>query len=140
MLLLASEEAVANYKLTPLAEIISAEETSTIPENFGIAPAGAIRKALDSSGLGLKDIGLFEINEAFAAQSLCLLKEIEIDISLLNVNGGAIALGHPIGASGARIIVTLLHEMLKRNTELGLASLCIGSGEAMALIIKGLLS
>ncbi|MBM3699297.1 MAG: thiolase family protein [Actinobacteria bacterium] len=140
MLLLASEEAVANYNLNALAEIISAEEISTIPENFGIAPAGAIKKALDSSGLGLKDIGLFEINEAFAAQCLCLLKEIDIDTKLLNVNGGAISLGHPIGASGARIIVTLLHEMLKRNTMLGLASLCIGSGEAMALIIKGLLS
>ncbi|MBN1299430.1 MAG: thiolase family protein [Actinobacteria bacterium] len=138
MLLLASEEALKKYALTPLAEIIATSEVSMAPEDFGIAPVEAIRNVLLYSGLGLKNIGLFELNEAFACQSLCVLKQTGIDGSILNVNGGAIALGHPIGASGARIIVTLLHEMLKRKISLGLASLCIGSGEAMAVIIKNI--
>jgi acetyl-CoA C-acetyltransferase len=124
------------YGLNPLAEIISVAETGLEPALFGIAPVAATRKACEQAKISINDIKLFEFNEAFAAQSLCVLKDLGIDQGRVNVNGGAVALGHPIGASGARIIVTLLHEMLKEKITYGLASLCIGSGEAMAVIIK----
>ena len=86
----------------------------------------------------MKDIGLVEANEAFAAQALCVLRDLEADMSTVNVNGGAIALGHPIGASGARILVTLIHEMKKRGTQYGLATLCIGGGQGISLIVEGI--
>jgi len=136
MLLVASQKAVDFYGLNPLAEIISVAETGLEPALFGIAPVAATRKACEQAKISINDIKLFEFNEAFAAQSLCVLKDLGIDQGRVNVNGGAVALGHPIGASGARIIVTLLHEMLKEKITYGLASLCIGSGEAMAVIIK----
>ena len=106
------------------------------PEYFGTASIYAINIALKTAGLKLKDIELSELNEAFAAQALIVLEKLGIDRSIVNVNGGTIALGHPIGASGCRIIVTLLQEMIKRDNRLGLASLCIGSGEGMATIIE----
>jgi acetyl-CoA C-acetyltransferase len=136
LLLIASQKAVDFYGLNPIAEIISVAETGLEPALFGIAPVAAARKACEQAKINISDIKLFEFNEAFAAQSLCVLKDLKIDPELVNVNGGAVALGHPIGASGARIIVTLLHEMLKEKITYGLASLCIGSGEAMAVIIK----
>lgn len=136
MLLVASENALNFYGLEPLAEIIAVSEAGLEPALFGVAPVPATKKACEMAQVGLNEIELFEYNEAFAAQSLCVLKDLKIDPGIVNVNGGAVALGHPIGASGARIIVTLLHEMIKQGTGYGLASLCIGSGESMAIIIK----
>ena len=102
----------------------------------GIGPVPAIRKAVEKAGLGLDAIDLFEINEAFAGQYLAVEKELRLDRERVNVNGGAIALGHPIGASGARILVTLLHAMKDRDAKLGLASLCIGGGQGISMIIE----
>jgi len=135
-LLIASDSITEKYNLKPLAEIVAVSEIGTDPKYFGVAPVEAINKVLDISGLDIKDIGLIELNEAFAAQSLAVINKLKLDTAIVNVNGGAIALGHPIGASGARIIVTLVHEMIKRNLTYGLASICIGSGEAMAIILK----
>ena len=106
------------------------------PKIMGIGPVPAVRKALQRAGLDLKDIDLVELNEAFAAQSLAVLRELEIEPERLNPHGGAIALGHPIGASGGRILVTLLHEMRRRNAERGLATLCVGGGQGQAAIIR----
>lgn len=136
VLLIASDSITEKYNLKPLAEIIAVSEVGTDPKYFGIAPVEAINKVLNASGLDIKDIGLIELNEAFAAQSLAVINKLKLDAAIVNVNGGAIALGHPIGASGARIIVTLVHEMIKRSLTYGLVSLCIGSGEAMAIILK----
>lgn len=136
VLLIASSETVEKLNLKPLARILAISEVGVKPEYFGTAPIYATGTALKTAGLKLKDIGLAELNEAFAAQALIVLEKLGIDKSIVNVNGGAVALGHPIGASGCRIIVTLLHEMIKRGSRLGLASLCIGSGEGMATIIE----
>jgi acetyl-CoA C-acetyltransferase len=106
------------------------------PKIMGIGPVPAVRKALATAGLQLGDIDLFELNEAFAAQSLAVLRELDIDPARINPNGGAIALGHPIGASGGRILVTLLHEMRRRNAGRGLATLCVGGGQGQAAIIR----
>ncbi len=136
LMLLASENIAGKLGLEPIAEIISTSEVGVDPKYFGMAPIDASRKALEKANLEIDDIELAEFNEAFAAQAIAVLKGLKIDKSRVNVNGGAIALGHPIGASGARIIVTLLHEMKKRNLGSGIASLCIGSGEAMAVVVK----
>jgi len=106
------------------------------PIEFTTAPTDAINKVLKKADLNLDDIDLFEINEAFAVVSLANNKLLGLDPSKVNVNGGAVALGHPIGASGARILVTLIHEMKKQNSKYGLAALCIGGGEASAVIVK----
>jgi acetyl-CoA C-acetyltransferase len=106
------------------------------PKIMGIGPVPAVRKALARAGLELADIHLFELNEAFAAQSLSVLRELDIDPALINPNGGAIALGHPIGASGGRILVTLLHEMRRRDAGRGIATLCVGGGQGQAAIIR----
>ncbi len=140
MLLVASEDAAKQYGLDSLAEIIAVAEVGVKPELFGIAPVKAIEKALAEVDMDLSDAGLLELNEAFAAQSLCVLKDLNIKRDIVNVNGGAIALGHPIGASGARITVTLIHEMFRRQVQYGIASICIGSGEGMAIILKNLKS
>ena len=103
---------------------------------MGIGPVPAVRKALDKADLSMDDVDLVELNEAFAAQSLAVGKELDLDWSRTNVNGGAIALGHPIGASGARILTTLLHEMRRSNAHNGLATLCIGGGQGIALIVE----
>ena len=103
---------------------------------MGMGPVPAARKAMERAGVGVRDIGLFELNEAFAAQSVAVGRELAVPEELLNVNGGAIALGHPIGASGARILTTLLHEMAKRDVELGLAGMCIGGGQGIAMIVE----
>lgn len=122
--------------LQPLAKIKAYACAGVDPQYMGLGPVPAIRQALCNAGLSLDDIGLFELNEAFAAQSLAVMGELQIDPAITNVNGGAIALGHPIGASGARILVTLLHEMLKRKTRYGLASLCVGGGMGVAMILE----
>jgi acetyl-CoA C-acetyltransferase len=137
-LLVASDEKAKEMGLTPLVEIIAQSSAAKASIEFTTAPADAINKVLKKANLSTDDIGLFEINEAFAVVSLAVNKLLKLNMDKVNVNGGAIALGHPIGASGARILVTLIHEMKRSNTELGLASLCIGGGEASALIVKNI--
>lgn len=135
-LLIMSEEKAKELNLKPLVEIVSQSSAAKAPIEFTTAPADAIAKVLKKAGLSKNDIDLFEINEAFAVVSLAVNKTLDLDPSKVNVNGGAVAIGHPIGASGARILVTLIHEMKKQNSKYGLASLCIGGGEASALIVK----
>lgn len=135
-LLVMSEEKAEQLGLKPLVEIVAQSSAAKAPIDFTTAPADAINKVLNKAGMKTTDIGLYEINEAFAVVSLAVNKLLGLTNSNVNVNGGAIALGHPIGASGARILVTLIYEMKKRNLEFGLASLCIGGGEASAIIVK----
>ncbi len=132
----ASEDYAEKKKIKPMAKIISYATHGEAPEWFTIAPVGAIKKAVEKAGLALKDIDLFEINEAFAVVTMAAIKELNIDEKRVNVNGGAVALGHPIGASGARILTTLLHAMKQRDGRYGLASLCIGGGEAIAMVVE----
>ncbi len=134
--LVMSEEKALEFGFTPLVEIVAQSSAAKAPVDFTTAPADAILKVLGKAGLSVKDIDLFEINEAFAVVSLAVNKLTGITHDNTNVNGGAIALGHPIGASGARIVATLVHEMMRRSSTYGLASLCIGGGEASALIVK----
>lgn len=122
--------------LTPLVTIKANASAGVDPSIMGIGPVSAVKKALEKSGTSLADIELIEANEAFAAQSLAVGKDLQFNNEILNVNGGAIALGHPIGASGARILVTLIHEMKKRNAKKGLATLCIGGGQGVATIVE----
>jgi len=135
-LLVMSEEKAKDLGYKPLVEIVAQSSAAKSPKQFTTAPADAIKKVTDKACLTLDKIDLFEINEAFAVVSLAVNKLLNLDIHNVNVNGGAVALGHPIGASGARILTTLIYEMKKRNVEYGLASLCIGGGEASALIVK----
>lgn len=135
-LMLASEEFINNNNITPIAEFAGFASVGVDPAIMGIGSSVAISKILKITGTKLKDIEIFELNEAFAAQSIAVLKETGINPEKVNANGGAIALGHPIGASGARILVTLLSAMKKRNLKTGLASLCIGGGMGMASILK----
>ncbi len=135
-LLVMSEEKAKEFGLIPLVEIVAQASAAKAPIDFTTAPADAIKKILTKAKLSKDDIDLFEINEAFAVVSLAVNKLLDLDPSKINVNGGAVALGHPIGASGARILTTLIHEMIKQNSTYGLASLCIGGGEASALIVK----
>ena len=135
-LLIMSEEKAKELGLKPLVEIVAQSSAAKAPIQFTTAPADSINKVLKKANLKISDIDLFEINEAFAVVSLANNKLLGLDNSKVNVNGGAVALGHPIGASGARVLVTLIHEMKKRNSTYGLASLCIGGGEAAALIVK----
>lgn len=135
-LLIMSEEKAKELGLKPLVEIVAQSSAAKAPIDFTTAPADAINKVLNKVGMKTTDIGLYEINEAFAVVSLAVNKLLGLTSNNVNVNGGAVALGHPIGASGARILVTLIYEMKKRNLEFGLASLCIGGGEASAVIVK----
>jgi acetyl-CoA C-acetyltransferase len=137
-LVLMDREKAKALGLIPLMRVVSYASVGVSPEIMGIGPVPATRKALALAGLSLKDIGLIELNEAFAAQSLAVVRELGIDQSILNVNGGAIALGHPIGATGARIIVTLMNEMLRRQVRYGLATLCIGGGQGSTVILENL--
>ena len=136
-IVLASGEAVEKYGLKPMAKLISWGQGGVDPKIMGVGPVPASRQALKKAGLTIDDIDLVEANEAFAAQSIAVARELHFDMSKVNVNGGAIALGHPVGASGARIIVTLLHEMQKRpEAKRGLATLCIGGGMGVATIYE----
>ncbi|GJQ64143.1 MAG: acetyl-CoA acetyltransferase [Melioribacteraceae bacterium] len=135
-LLIMSEEKALELGLKPIAEIVAQSSAAKAPVEFTTAPADAIQKVLKKAGMTKDQIDLYEINEAFAVVSLAVNKILGLDESNVNVNGGAIAMGHPIGASGARILVTLLHEMQRRKSDYGLASLCIGGGEASAVIVK----
>ncbi|USK70509.1 acetyl-CoA C-acetyltransferase [Peribacillus asahii] len=134
--ILASEEYVKEHHLKPLAKIVSWGVAGVDPKIMGIGPVPASKKALEKANLSLNDIDLFEFNEAFAAQSLAVIKELGVDIEKVNVNGGAVALGHPVGASGTRITYSLAVEMKKRNVKYGLASLCIGGGQGIAVILQ----
>ena len=136
-ILLASGEAVEKYGLKPMAKLVGWGQGGVDPKIMGVGPVPASRQALKKAGLTIDDIDLVEANEAFAAQSIAVARELHFDMSKVNVNGGAIALGHPVGASGARIIVTLLHEMQKRpEAKRGLATLCIGGGMGVATIYE----
>lgn len=135
-LLLASENAVKQYNLKPLARIVSRAIAGVDPAIMGIGPVPATEKALQRAGLSIGDLGLAELNEAFASQSLAVIRDLKIDPSIVNVNGGAIALGHPLGCSGARISATLLHEMKRRQVRYGLATMCIGVGQGAAIIYE----
>jgi acetyl-CoA C-acetyltransferase len=135
-LLIMSEERAIELGFKPLVEIVAQASTAKTPIEFTTAPADAIQKVLKKANMSKEQIGLFEINEAFAVVSLAVNKILGLSPEIVNVNGGAIAMGHPIGASGARILVTLIHEMIRENIQYGLAALCIGGGEASALIVK----
>ena len=134
--ILASEDYVNEHDLKPLAKIVSWGIAGVDPKIMGIGPVPASKKALEKAGLSIDEIGLFELNEAFAAQSLSVIKELGIDKEKVNVNGGAVALGHPLGASGTRITYSLALEMKKRNVQYGLATLCIGGGQGIAIILE----
>lgn len=135
-MLLASEEAVKKYGLQPLAKLISMAVAGVEPAVMGIGPVPATNKALKRAGLQVADIGLIELNEAFASQSIACIHDLGLDLEKVNVNGGAIALGHPLGCSGVRISTTLLHEMKKSNTRYGLATMCVGVGQGAAVIFE----
>ncbi|MCH9029048.1 MAG: acetyl-CoA C-acetyltransferase [Bacteroidetes bacterium] len=135
-LMIMTEEKAKELGLKPLVEIVAQSSSAKAPIEFTTAPADAITKVLKKVNLSKDNIDLFEINEAFAVVSLAVNKLLALDAAKVNVNGGAVAIGHPIGASGARILVTLIHEMKKQNSTYGLASLCIGGGEASAIIVK----
>ncbi len=137
VVLMSADEA-AKRGLKPLAKIVSQASAAQEPEWFTTAPAKSVKKALDKAGLGVDDIDAFEINEAFAVVSLANNKLLNLDASKVNLRGGSVAIGHPIGASGARILVTLLHIMKQEGKKRGLASLCIGGGEAATLVVESL--
>lgn len=134
--LLMSETLAKKLGLDILAEIISYGYSGVDPAIMGMGPVHAIKNTLEKANLNLNDIELIELNEAFAVQSLAVMKELNIDPEMVNVNGGAIAMGHPIGASGTRILVTLIHELRRRKLNYGMASLCIGGGQGISLLIK----
>ncbi len=135
-LVIASGDYAKSNNLKPMARIVSYASFAQDPKWFTTAPAGAIKKALTKANLKAADIDLWEINEAFAVVTMAAIKEFNLDPKKVNVNGGAIALGHPIGASGARVLTTLLHTLEKKNLKRGLATLCIGGGEGAALIVE----
>ena len=131
-----SAEKAEELGLKPMAKILSYGSKGLDPAIMGYGPFHATKRALEGAGLTVEDMDLIEANEAFAAQSLAVAKDLNFDMDKVNVNGGAIALGHPVGASGARILVTLLHEMEKRDAKRGLATLCIGGGMGTALVVE----
>ena len=131
-----SEEKAKELGVTPMATWVDGALAGVEPEIMGIGPVAATRKVMERTGLTVDDMDLIEANEAFAAQSVAVAKDLNFDMSKVNVNGGAIALGHPVGASGCRILVTLLHEMQKRDAKKGLATLCIGGGMGCATIVE----
>ncbi|MAH55257.1 acetyl-CoA C-acetyltransferase [Marisediminitalea aggregata] len=135
-LLVMSESKAAELGLTPLAKVVAHATNSIKPEDFTVAPVGAMEKVLDKAGWTKDDVDLFEINEAFAMVTMLAIKKLDLDASKVNVKGGACALGHPIGASGARILVTLLHALKQQGKSKGIASLCIGGGEGVALAVE----
>ena len=135
-LVVSSEDLAKRHQTAIQARILATAVHAVEPRDLFIAPIGAIEKVLAKGGLRVGDIDLFELNEAFASQCLTCMRPLGIDPSRLNVHGGAIALGHPIGASGARVLVTLLHSLADRQLRYGLAALCLGGGEAVAMIVE----
>ena len=136
-LLVMSEEKAKSLNLRPIARIVASASAGVPPRVMGYGPIPATKKALERAGLKIQDIGLMELNEAFAVQSLAVIEDLDIDPELVNVNGGAIAIGHPLGCSGARIMTTLLHEMKNRgNVKYGVATLCVGVGQGEATVVE----
>jgi 3-oxoadipyl-CoA thiolase len=136
-LLVMSERAARESGAAPLARIVASAVAGVSPDVMGLGPIPATRKALARAGLAVDDLDLIELNEAFAAQSIACIRELQLDPARVNVNGGAIALGHPLGASGARVLTTLVHEMRRRGARYGLATMCIGVGQGIATIVEG---
>ena len=136
VLLMMTEEMVKKHKLTPIARLVSYATAGVPPKIMGIGPVAAIPKALDQAGLKLKDIDQIELNEAFAAQSLAVIRELDINPDLVNVNGGAIALGHPLGCTGTKLSVQLFDEMKNRNQKYGIVTMCVGTGQGAAGIYE----
>ena len=126
--------AISNFN--PLVSIVSSSTIGVDPSIMGIGPVPAVKKALEEAKWSIEELDLIEANEAFAAQSLAVSKELDWDMNKVNVNGGAIALGHPIGASGTRILVTLIHELERQNKKKGIATLCIGGGQGVAMCVE----
>ncbi|MDG1724690.1 MAG: acetyl-CoA C-acyltransferase [Bacteroidia bacterium] len=136
-LVIVSEEALKRYNLDPIAEVVSSAAVGVSPDIMGIGPVNATNKALKRAGISIKDIDLVELNEAFAAQSIACIRDLELNPDIINVNGGSIAIGHPLGASGARIVSTLIHELKRRkNAKFALATMCVGVGQGVAVIFK----
>ena len=133
---LMTREQAEHKSLEPLVKITSWASCGVEPSLMGLGPIPAVKEALNKASWSIEDVDLFEINEAFAAQSIAVIRDLKIDHSKVNVNGGAIALGHPLGASGARISTTLLHEMKKRNAKYGIATMCIGVGQGAAIVYE----
>jgi acetyl-CoA C-acetyltransferase len=133
--ILMTRKRAKEFGLTPMAHIVTHGVAGVEPEVMGIGPVPATEQALNRAGMNLKDIELIELNEAFAAQYLACERRLDLDRTITNVNGSGISLGHPVGCTGLRIVVTLLHEMIRRDLELGLATLCVGGGMGMATII-----
>jgi acetyl-CoA acetyltransferase family protein len=136
MMVLSTVEAAAGKGRTPLGRIRSWSVVGVEPSRMGIGPAPAIRAALQRAGLDQSDVSLFEINEAFAGQLLAVVRDLNLDIDKLNVNGGAIALGHPLGSTGTRLVLTLLKELNRRGGGVGVASACIGGGQGIAMVVE----
>lgn len=134
--LLVNEELAKKLNLKPLARVVSMAVAGVDPAYMGVGPVPAVKKALQRAGLKISDLGLIELNEAFAAQSLACIKDLDLNPEIVNVNGGAIAIGHPLGCSGVRISATLLHEMKSRNVKYGLATMCIGVGQGAAIVYE----
>jgi acetyl-CoA C-acetyltransferase len=135
-ILLASEAMVKKYNLQPIAKVLSSSAAGVSPDIMGIGPVPATQKALKLAHKSVKDLDLVELNEAFASQSIACMRDLDLDPEIVNVNGGSIAIGHPLGASGARIATTLLHEMKRTNRNLGLATMCVGVGQGQAVIFE----
>ena len=139
-MLLASEEAVRKYNLKPIAKVVSSAVAGVDPAIMGIGPVPATQKALKRASLSIADIDLVELNEAFASQVLACMHDLQLDRSRVNVNGGSIALGHPLGCSGVRLSTTLVHEMKRRGSKYGLATMCVGVGQGASIIFEGMSS
>ena len=136
-LLVMSAGKAAELGLKPMARLVASAAAGVAPRTMGLGPVPAVRKALNRARIELKDVGLVELNEGFAVQSLAVMEELGLDAQIVNVNGGAIALGHPLGCPGARLLTTLLHEMKRRgNVKYGLATLCVGVGQGEATIVE----
>ena len=133
-----SAERAAELGMTPMARIVSYASAGVDPKVMGIGPVPAVRTALEKAGMALDSIDLIELNEAFAAQAIAVERELKWDRDKVNVHGGAIALGHPVGATGAKITVTLLHALKRQNKTIGLATLCIGGGQGVAILFERL--
>jgi acetyl-CoA C-acetyltransferase len=137
---LCNESALKNFVVKPMARVVSLAVSGVDPSIMGIGPVPAINKAIARAGIALNDVDLFEINEAFASQSLACIRELGIDVEKVNVNGGAIAIGHPLGCSGVRISTTLLYEMGRRQSRYGVAAMCVGVGQGAAIVYENLQS
>ena len=136
-MLLASEAAVKKYGLNPIAKVSSMAVAGVDPAIMGIGPVPATKKVLQRAGISVAELDLIELNEAFASQSIACIHDLGLDLEKVNVNGGAIALGHPLGCSGVRISTTLLHEMKRRRLKYGLATMCVGVGQGAAVLFEG---